>query len=420
MAFNINTAKPLNEEEKKEFEIEQQKNKFDITTARPLTFVEKQVDEVKEFGRDVFTEQISPVLSGLSTAALGIPKAILPEKARETIFPEQRTTRGKLARAVTETLGFTAGGAAKIARAVGKAIIPNVSVKGALGLGRQIARAVAARKKAVLVRNALRGGTEAATFGALQKIDPAEDFSIGGQLKQAAGFAVLGAAIPVAARPIVKAVKTFRKFKTPSKTPAIKTVTEKFKEGSKGKRVELVEAKNRITSVLQEQENLIKGQATKTKRINIETGKKELTETTNTLKQNVKILENNLQKSAEVGSQEFQKELPKFYRANSKGYGKQLDKISDDLVTSGERITIGETDQIITNVLKEADDALITDGRARQAVEALKQKYSVNLIGNEAGRITSNAGESIPFKQLVTDLKDVKLYLSLTMSLVGL
>ena len=60
---------------------------------------------LQEAARTTYREGISPVLSGISTAAFGLPKAIIPESYRKAIFPEQETLSGKALRE-SEIAGF--------------------------------------------------------------------------------------------------------------------------------------------------------------------------------------------------------------------------------------------------------------------------------------------------------------------------
>lgn len=91
-------------------------------------------------GQAIYKEGISPILSGLSTAAFGLPKAIAQKAGvKEAIFPEQETLAGKATRGVAETLGFMGGGAVKIggkvAGKIGGNLLRNKILKGATEFG---------------------------------------------------------------------------------------------------------------------------------------------------------------------------------------------------------------------------------------------------------------------------------------------
>ena len=74
-------------------------------------------------GEDIYREGISPLMSGASTFAGGIPKMVAAAQGeKEAVFPEQRTLPGKALRLGSEIAGFTAGLPGKAATFTGKAI----------------------------------------------------------------------------------------------------------------------------------------------------------------------------------------------------------------------------------------------------------------------------------------------------------
>jgi hypothetical protein len=112
------------------------------------------------------SEVLSPIASGVSTAAFGLPKALMTEEERQRQFPEQKTLPGKALRVGSEVLGLVKGGGAKFA---GKA-----------------ASKIAGK---TLAKTALKSVVGGGTFGLTQL---AEDPTLIGQLAQAGGGAVLG------------------------------------------------------------------------------------------------------------------------------------------------------------------------------------------------------------------------------------
>lgn len=90
---------------------------------------------------DVYREAISPIMSGGSTFAAGVPKMIAKAQgAGPSVFPEQTTLPGKLLRGASEIAGFTAGlpgrAAVKVAQFTGKAmpkVVPKLLTKMAQG-----------------------------------------------------------------------------------------------------------------------------------------------------------------------------------------------------------------------------------------------------------------------------------------------
>lgn len=126
---------------------------------------------------EAYSEIVSPVLSGISTAAFGLPKAAIEKyspELKEKIFPPQTTTRGKVFRGATEAMGFIGGGAGKVATKVGSKVVGKT-------LGKKL----------------LRGAATGAAFGGSQvtgiQDTPIEQIKT--QTGQAATGAILGTAI---------------------------------------------------------------------------------------------------------------------------------------------------------------------------------------------------------------------------------
>lgn len=128
---------------------------------------------------DIYREGISPIVSGASTLALGIPKAVAKETGtKDIIYPEQKTLPGKALRLGSEVVGLVGGGAAKAAEwTAGKALSKI--------LGNTLAKKVA--------KGAITGGV----MGVLQTpeegkgiLQPEE------RLKQGATWAGYGATLP--------------------------------------------------------------------------------------------------------------------------------------------------------------------------------------------------------------------------------
>ena len=92
-----------------------------------------------------------------------------------------------------------------------------------------------------------------------------------------------------------------------------------------------------------------------------------------------------------------------FARRSSNAYGRELDKISDDLIRAKDRgITRGEQIEIINKTIKESDDLLLTTGPARQKVEQLGAKYSLDKLQD-----VTQLDEFLPFKEVVSDMRSI-------------
>ena len=195
----------------------------------------------------------------------------------------------------------------------------------------------------------------------------------------------------------IRAPRIVRKFLRRAKTPSGQVLTTRVKETSEATLSRLAKRKGVALNKIEGEEKLANATAKEAVALNEKYSKQVLKQTKDTMDDNVTALTKELQIEAETGAARIQKELPRFYKENSKGYGQVLDDITDDLVKANEQITVGEVNNIIKNSIKEMDDALITEGGARNAVNALSDKYSA--LGPD---------DVIEFKAIVNDLRNVK------------
>jgi len=119
---------------------------------------------------DIYREGISPIMSGGSTFAAGIPKMIAKaqgKEAGEITFPEQTSIPGKLLRGISEITGFTAGTPSRVTTFVGKTIpkiLPKVLPKFA---GRILTGAGAGAAGMATAGDTLKNRKEMAKWGAI-------------------------------------------------------------------------------------------------------------------------------------------------------------------------------------------------------------------------------------------------------------
>ena len=131
------------------------------------------------FGRFLYRENISPLASGVSTMAFGIPRDIARAYGKEElIFPEQRTWQGKALRGVAETGGFLKGGPGSFMKKAGE-VIPKLATES-------------------LRRKALRAGAEGLVGGISTSGTPEERLKTGGT------FGALSFATPYALQGLKK------------------------------------------------------------------------------------------------------------------------------------------------------------------------------------------------------------------------
>ncbi len=131
---------------------------------------------LKGAAKETYVEGISPIVSGASTLAFGIPRLTARATGTEKlIYPEQKTLFGKGLRGVSEIAGFTGGGIGKTAQLAGK-VIPKLAQE-------------------TLKRKALRAGIEGMTAGVLSP--PSRGFiSPEERQKTGLGFGIFSAALP--------------------------------------------------------------------------------------------------------------------------------------------------------------------------------------------------------------------------------
>lgn len=148
-----------------------------------FTYLDEEEQPKESIGRKLYREVGSPLLSGISTFALGIPKAVATKTgAKEIMYPEQETLLGKLLRGGSELAGFTIGAPGKLsviaAKGVGKGMVK-------LGAGKTLTRLI-------------KGVSAGAIGGAAMGGDTIED-----RFDQAKIGAVLGG-VTAAATPAIK------------------------------------------------------------------------------------------------------------------------------------------------------------------------------------------------------------------------
>lgn len=315
----------------------------------------------------------SPMLSGVSSAAFGIPKfamnKINPEMTKE-VFPEQTDMFGKSLRFGSEAIGMAGGGAAKLGSAIAERALPKVVMNTAaglpLGLGRESAALIQTGKKINDLRNIQRAAITGGVFGATQ-LNP--DSTLGSQALQAGTGALLGGGIDRIGSLANSGMRNIRKFGYPAVRPLLTRISEVTKDAN-------VSAKDKT--------DIINGQLNQYK-----------TDTVNSIRKNIEDLNVSLQKSAETGSKRFQKDLPEFFKSNSKAYGNNLDAMSNELAKSGQKITKNDVINIVADSIKELDDVGIKNGSSRVYLEKLLNKYS------------NSKTEELSFKELIKHNKEI-------------
>lgn len=378
--------------------------------------------DIKEFGQGVYREEVAPILKGVDAFAFGIPRTLIKsvggQELDKQIFPDQQTLRGQVASFGLQGAGMLRGGAAKLAHVAGERLTPKLAAK----IGMSIERGeMAARSSAVLANKIIKGSIEGAIFGFTQ-LTPDEEGHISpmGQVAQGAVGGVFGSAFPIATNLATKGVRGYRKMLTPTKTPPSKLMIEALREKEKlQKEIIRTQAKTSIENIDDAiyEANKQRKQVLFENRVDFD---KNLKEKAFELKKQVVSLGRALNDVTSETSKEVQRRLPQFYKANSSGFEKEIDSISDGLIRRNEQLNYREISDMLSRVGAEMDDALILDGRPREAILALQNKYAVKYVSQPSkffrassgtpvgGSIASNADAIVPLKEFFNDIKSIR------------
>lgn len=169
-----------------------------------------------------------------------------------------------------------------------------------------------------------------------------------------------------------KGQRALKKFKGQPKAPIKETITEQIQVTKQAR----TQALNRATTQTE----------------------KSLLNSANKIDDEVLKMTDDLQRSAETGSLEFQKRIPKAQRAASNEYGRRLDTISDDLVKRGETITKGDMNNALSSTKQELRELELPIGRAENVIDKLSaEKYG-----------TAQFSKNFTLQEVLTDTKLIK------------
>jgi hypothetical protein len=348
----------------------------------------QSASEIKQAEPTAYSEVASPLLSGASSAAFGIPKYLVNkiggEKALEQVFPEQQTLGGKTLRVGAEVAGLVGGGAGRLATAVAGKIIPKVASSG-LGLKASVG-AIDSFNRSRLMANVGRGAITGGVGATTQVLNP--DTNIEQQLTQGVSGTVLGGALPVIGQ--LKGVGKFlnRSFQVgkPSQVGEREIMRGQLRE--------------RISSLSRGVSN---GVAKAGEDLKLAT--KQISDN---LKASSKVFADALNKEAEKGFNKFQEFVPKYFKDASRVYGETLDGMIDGLTKVknsqgqyvGKAIPKEEAIGVLQKVQADADALGIKDSpiiaKVREMVSRYSEKKAVDvrefLTDMKAARNTTSSG----------------------------
>lgn len=354
---------------------------------------------VKSAAKETYREVISPILSGLSTAAFGLPKALATKAGlKKDIFPEQETIAGKGTRFIAEAAGILGGGALKI--------------------GQKVAGKVAGT---ALRQKVARGAIEGGVTGLLQTPETKEGKLLAPveRTKQGLLGTILGVTIPLAIEGAKKAITTTKSgFQTLKglKLPLTSTL-EREKIGIQAAKTEKMrrmtevkaDARFKLNKLLDEaksagasEEDIVKLKLQASQQLEERT-RYELTQLKDTTQQvfehNKKILSDKFQDVTEQGALKYQKALPEFGTSVGDTYETMLDDVADLMEVTRGKLNIQEVNDILRNTLEEANTENLNFGKAYNRINDLwTEKYAVS---------TSNLDKTFSLQEVKADISQV-------------
>jgi len=301
-------------------------------------------------GLDMATEPM------VNSYLFGLPDLISKKVTGKSYIPEDSQMTG-----LSSAAGMFGGGSTAVAGRIGKMIAGKT-------LGKRL----------------IRGAAEGASYGATQVMN--SDAKISELPQKQAGQAlaggVLGAGVGAVATGASKIMRGVRKLKQKS------TRLQPLQELSKQKKDVRELYGEQISQAKTESDEI-------------------LNTTKERFKNDIKILDEQMNEISETTSADVQPKLIKYFKDNSKKYGEIRDQVADDLTKSGQDITRSEADEIIGQTLNELNESFITEGQPREIIELLKKKYASQII-DEAGNIIDKSDEAIDFRKLHEDIKAVR------------
>ena len=310
---------------------------------------------------DLRSEVLSPVASGASTAAFGLPKSALSTispNAAKKVFPPQRTAVGKGVRVASELRGFSKGGA--------------------LALGKNVASKIGGNS---LLKAVMRGGAEGAVAGFVQS--PA-DTLLGLKQRglQAGVGSILGGLIEGGVHSSQKISQGFNSLKL-------------GRESKKLKRKLRYEVEDvRAT-----------GKSAK-ETINIKTDR-----ALDNINSNVQKLENSfatdLTKSTEDASRNIQPKLKKFFGEVSKTYGSaRKDIIKNKNIDFNRRDAV----RIVNESIDESINNNFIDSKSLERIQLLRAKYDNGILMKATGK--RSPSQKIDMEEFLDDIATLKSHIS--------
>jgi len=202
-----------------------------------------------------------------------------------------------------------------------------------------------------------------------------------------------------------KLLRTKRKLKGDVPIPAKEQVAGQIKTKGKLKAEELQGVKERSSGIVEDITNqIVETRVSRTKAL--EKAKtqleKKILKSADRIDDEVLQLTDDLQRSAETGSLEFQKRIPKSQRVASNEYGLRLDEISDDLISRGEGVTVQEMRDTIINTLGEMQEMALPESRVQTVMQnILADRYPIG----KSERV-------VALKDVLADVKNIRGQLS--------
>ena len=108
-------------------------------------------------------------------------------------------------------------------------------------------------------------------------------------------------------------------------------------------------------------------------------------------------------------AEDMQGKLRTFFREGSKAYGDRLDEMVGAVPKSKKaQVTRGTVADIIRGSIDEAESALIREGRGRDILDSLLEKYRTTATQDPTTGKLLSLGRTVDLKDVITDLKNAK------------
>lgn len=128
-----------------------------------------------------------------------------------------------------------------------------------------------------------------------------------------------------------------------------------------------------------------------------------------TIQDNLKILDDELDRVTQQGAEDIQPLLKDFFKANSTAYGQRYDKYSELLDNSNKPLTVNTAYGLTQQVTDKLDEMQVINSKGRRMIDKLKADYEMY---NAERELIKNPNDVVKFKEFNQKVRDVMKTLS--------